>query len=195
MSISLFGFRELGGHNVMFYYALQIFHEADISINIFYSTIIVGVVRVGSTFLSSLFQAKLGRRSVLICSTFIAGLCFLVAGLTLYYPISTLKIIPLIAIICLILMTGIGMGPLPFTLLGELTPPEVKFSATAIVYCLFNFYQFIVVITLPSILRHITLGPMFLMFSAVNFVAVGILYFFLPETKYKTLTELEKLFT
>ncbi|RXG52207.1 Facilitated trehalose transporter Tret1 [Armadillidium vulgare] len=194
LSIAIFGFREFGGNNILFFYAITIFKETDIEVDIFISTIIVSVARVLSTFLSASIQDKFGRRKLLIGTLVISALCLIFSGCVLFFEVKVLKVLPLIGITVFILMTGIGMGPIPFIIIGEIMPSDIKFLGTAIVYSLFNLYQFLIVNVTPSILRQFSVGTIFISFSIFNFIIAGILYFILPETKRKTFSEIESMF-
>lgn len=190
----LFVFREFGGHSVVFYYSLNIFREVSSSIDEFTCTIIIGSIAVGGTVLSSYLQIYFGRRVLLISTLLVSTLCLFLAGIFLHFDLA-FKVVPLICIMVESLMTGIGIGPGAFVLLGELTPAEVSFLNTGIAYSLLNFCVFVVLNVTPTLLRIFEIGPVLLAFSLVNVAAVMVIFFTLPETKGKSLTELQHLFT
>ncbi|RXG69199.1 Facilitated trehalose transporter Tret1 [Armadillidium vulgare] len=190
----IFLLRELGGISTIFHYILLVFQESNLSIDIFTCTIIGGVTRLISNILTSVLQDRVGRRKILIPTTFISAVCLIFTGLVFHFNVEGLKIMCVVAIMIFILTVSMGMGSMPFMLLGEIMPMEVKFVGNSIIIVYFNITLFLVLCTMPSIIRIFGINFLFLLFGSVNFATSVIFYFLLPETNHKTLTQLQNLF-
>ncbi|KAB7494988.1 Facilitated trehalose transporter Tret1 [Armadillidium nasatum] len=190
----IFLLRELGGISTIFHYILLVFQESNLSIDIFTCTIIGGVTRLISNILTSVLQDRVGRRKILIPTTFISAVCLIFTGLVFHFDVESLKIICVVAIMIFILTVSMGMGSMPFMLLGEIMPMEVKFVGNSIIIVYFNITLFLVLCTMPSIIRIFGVNFLFLLFGSVNFATSVIFYFLLPETNRKTLTQLQNIF-
>lgn len=193
--VGIFGLREFGGHTTIFMYPLLIFKESGMkNLDDFWCTIIVGVMTTLGTFMSALFLDRLGRRFILIGTASVSTLSFLVNGLVLLFGGPGVKEIYLVCVFVQALMSATGMFSIPFVLLGELAPPEVKFWTTTITFSCFSFFESIILYVVPIIVKEGSLPVLMLGYFVINAVALLVLYFILPETKRKTMTELGTMF-
>jgi len=95
------------------------------------STIIIGIMAVVSTYASTLVVDKLGRKILLLYSVVAMGICtFLIGGFFYakesHYNISSIGFIPLMSLCIFIILFSIGFGPIPWMLMGEIFPAQIK---------------------------------------------------------------------
>jgi len=95
------------------------------------STIIIGIMAVVSTYVSTLVVDKLGRKILLLYSIVAMGICtFLIGGFfyakEFHYNISLIGFIPLMSLCIFIILFSIGFGPIPWMLMGEIFPAQIK---------------------------------------------------------------------
>lgn len=76
---------------------------------------------------------------------------------------------------------------------GELIPLAVRTLGNGVAVTAYSLFAFIISLTFPSLLRHFSTYTAFWMYSAFSLLGVGIGYW-LPETKGKTLEEIEAFF-
>ncbi|XP_023329395.1 facilitated trehalose transporter Tret1 isoform X2 [Eurytemora carolleeae] len=102
--------------------------------------------------------------------------------------------IPVISCIFICFGYGIGLGPIPFILFGELFPSEVRGIMSSITAFLRSITVFVSIKIFPMFLRYFGIGGSFLTCSLVCFSALGISFFTVPETKGLTSSELENIY-
>lgn len=97
------------------------------------ASIIVGAVQVVATVVSSILVDRAGRRVLLLFSQIVMAVSLLGLGtfftLKQYYgddEVFYLKWVPLASMLVFIIAFSIGIGPLSWTLMGEILPPNVK---------------------------------------------------------------------
>lgn len=190
----VFWCRESSGQSAIFFYTLIIFQKSNTKIDNFLCTVIVGATRFLSTCFSTIIQDRLGRRGMFIGSIIVSGLSLLSGGFVLFWNISALSVVPLVSVLTFTVMVGVGIAPVPFILLGELIPSEVKFLSTTIIIMFYTFFIFFVVIITPVLIDYINIGIVFILFAFSNFINGVVLYFILPESRNKSLTDLENMF-
>ena len=194
---SLIVIRELGGKISVFMYTVFVFLEANVSIDPFLCTVLVGLARLLSTIIGSLVIDKFGRKSLLISTTVICGTSILLAGGVLLsnqnYPGG--KIIPLICVLIFCVFYSAGLGPIPWVLMGELLPTPIRSLGTSLSCICFSSSMFIMTNSFPTMLEFLGLGTCFIIFGAFNLLNGVIAYVFLPETKGCSLLELEMIFS
>jgi len=102
--------------------------------------------------------------------------------------------LPLVSMILYIITYNLGCASLPWTFMGELCPSHVKGFASALVTSTCWFLAFIVTYTFAD-LRNL-IGDHFVFWIFGMFSVAGALFsaFILPETRGKSLDEIQKLF-
>lgn len=95
------------------------------------STVTIGVMAVISTYISTLIVDKLGRKILLLFSIILMGVCtFLIGGFFYFkdsnYNVSSIALIPLMSLCIFIIAFSIGFGPIPWMMIGEIFPAQIK---------------------------------------------------------------------
>lgn len=88
-----------------------------------------------------------------------------------------------------------GEGPVPFTYSAEAYPLYVRSIGMSLATATTWFFNFVLAITWPSLQRAFTPTGAFGWYSAWNLVGFVLVLLFLPETKGKTLEELDQVFS
>lgn len=89
---------------------------------------------------------------------------------------------------------SIGLGPITWVYSSEIFPNRMRAQGSSLAISVNRLVSGIVSMTFLSISKEITFGGMFLVLSGIMGVASLFFYFFLPETKGKSLEEMEVLF-
>lgn len=105
--------------------------ETDSTIKSNTSTIIIGIIAVVSTYISTLVVDYLGRRFLLLVSVIAMGISTLLIGGYFYakdinYDVSFFSFVPLVSLCFFIILFNIGFGPIPWMLIGEIFPAQIK---------------------------------------------------------------------
>ena len=192
----VFILRETGGKISVYLYAVYLFRSAGVEIDPFLCTTLVGVARLISIVICSLVVDKLGRKSLMISCGILCSLFLLLAGgVSIIGPTSDLmRLVPLIAMLSYTFFYSLGVNPVPWILMGELLPLPVKSLSTSICCIVFAISIFVNSNIFPIVMETIGLGSSLLIFSVSNVALAAVVYALVPETKGKSLIELENIF-
>lgn len=197
ISLALMLFQQFSGINAVIFYAQSIFDAAGSTIPPAICTIIVGVVQVVMTVTSAALIEKAGRRLLVLQSCVIMGLCLVTLGFYFHMKetgtmdVSNLSILPLGSVVLFIISFSLGLGPIPWLIMGELFAADVKGVASAIAV-MFNWtLVFIITKTFGMMKESWGSGPTFYFFAL--FMVVGTIFTFIkvPETKGKTNAQIQ----
>jgi len=197
IGIGLAAFQQLTGINTVIYYAPTILEFAGLqtaTVTIF-ATVGIGVVNVLLTVVSILLIDRLGRRPLLlagitgmIVSLGIMGLAFIIPGLT-----SSLG---WLAVICLMLYVGsfaISLGPIFWLMIAEIYPLRIRGRAMSIVTMINWATNLVVAITFLTIIELLGASGTFWLYGVIAVLSLLFVYYRVPETKGKSLEEIERL--
>ena len=137
-----------------------------------------------------------GRRTLLLFTFPMMAWTLLAAGLCLLIPKESAAHLGLVALFIYLFAAfySPGEGPVPFTYSAEVFPlshREVGMS-WAVATCL--FWAAVLSITFPRMLAVMTPTGAFGFYAGLNIIAFCLLFLFLPETKQRTLEELDYIF-
>jgi hypothetical protein len=88
-----------------------------------------------------------------------------------------------------------GEGPVPFTYSAEAYPLYIRSQGMSLATATTWFFNFVLSITWPSLLQSFGSTGAFCWYAAWNIVGFFGVLFFVPETKGKTLEELDMVFS
>jgi len=183
------------------FYCDTIFETAGSDIDPKVSTIIIGAVSVLATLLSSLVVDRLGKRFLLFNSTLFMGISGTILGI--FFTLeerdlldesvrANLGFVPITCLSVFVTVFSLGIGPIPWILSAELFPPEIKSFGTGAATTINWFTGFLVTKFYLDIKDTVGGDVTFYIFSLVAFVATVFTYYYVPETKGKTLEQIQK---
>lgn len=183
--------QQITGINVILYYGAEIFQGAGLkSTHAIYQTVIVGAVNVAFTLVAIWVVDKLGRKPLLLCASAGMGLSLFLVG-ALYTPGKTEGPWVLIFILTYVASFAVAMGPVVWVVLSEIFPTRVRGAAMSVaVVCLWTA-NFLVTQFYPPLMDALG-GKAYHLFGAICVVAFLFVAWFIPETKGKTLEEIER---
>lgn len=153
-------------------------------------------MEVASTLLVTFIADLVGRRILLVVSSAVMSLCTIVIGIYFHlkdnhHDVSSLGWLPLLSLCLFIVVFSIGYGPIPWALMPELLPSEIKGTAGSIA-CVINWLcAFLVTKFFADLVATCGSDVTFWIFAAVS--AVGITFSWnIPETKGKTFEEIQQ---
>ena len=212
--------QQFTGINAVLYYGADIFEQAlgfgqD---DILLQQILLATVNLLFTFIAMYTVDKLGRKPLLIIGGFGMLIGFLMMGFTLYFSdyssvnsagqptiSSSEGIVSLIGILIFIAAFAMSMGPIVWVILSEIFPNKVRSAAMSIAVAAQWLANYFVSQTFPMIVESdvnklkVDGGtwnnslPYFL-FSFFIVIIILFVMKYIPETKGKTLEEMEELF-
>ena len=183
--------QQITGINSVFFYAPMIFEQSGIGTDAsFLQAVLVGLVNLVFTVLAILFIDRLGRRPLLG-----AGLTGIAASmLLLSYGFGTADMNPkliLVGILGFVASFAISLGPVMWVLFSELFPNRVRGLAISFVGLINSAVSFVVQLVFPWELQTLGNSATFLIYAAFAIVGLVLVMRLLPETKGKSLEELE----
>lgn len=199
ISFGLMVFQQMSGINAVIFYTTIIFDEANVDIDPSVATIIVGVMQVIATFVSTMVVDKLGRRILLLLSVSIMGVCTILLGVFFYLSdqnkdnVADLGWLPIVSMCIFIVMFSLGFGPIPWMMIGEIFAPEVKGIAGSAAGSFNWILAFVITKTFTNMRDAMGTSGAFWLFSGFSIVGTVFVFFAIPETKGKTLGEIQKL--
>ncbi|XP_047498447.1 facilitated trehalose transporter Tret1-like [Penaeus chinensis] len=193
--LSIFILRELGGKGPVFYYTVYMFRKAGVQMNAFYCTVFIGIGRLASTCVSACILDVLGRRPLLVATALICAVSEGVAGAFLILEVEGTEWVPLASVIVFVISYGIGLGPIPCAYLGELLPTPVRSLGASLIIFAYSVTLFTISLVFLKEISYLGLGLTLLLYGGANLAIVPLVLLFIPETKGRTLQDLEKAFT
>ncbi|KAI5658997.1 hypothetical protein M9H77_27790 [Catharanthus roseus] len=193
VGVGLMVLQQFGGVNAIAYYASAIFELAGFSGKT--GTLAMVVIQVPMQVMGTLLMDKSGRRPLLMISA--AGTClgcFLVALSFLLQGLEVWKSSPFLAFLGVLIFTGsfsIGVGAIPWIIMSEIFPINVKGVAGSLVTVVNWLGSWIISYSFNFLTQWISSQGTFLMFSIVSGFTVLFVAKLVPETKGRTLEEIQ----
>ncbi len=190
-------FQQVTGINTVIYYAPTIFEIAGFkgAVSALIATSTVGVMNVVMTIVALCLIDRVGRRPLLLWGTSAMVVGLFVLGLDWFFPDNPFKgAVAIASLVVYIAGFAIGLGPIAWLLIAEFYPLKVRGTAmswSVFVNWIFNFG---VALTFLTILQAIGPSFTFWLYAALSVATVLFVFFFIPETKGKTLEEIERSF-
>ncbi|XP_003746110.1 facilitated trehalose transporter Tret1 [Galendromus occidentalis] len=189
------------GINAVVFYTKNIFIQAGVtSIDPGVQTIIVGFVLVVFTVPGALLMDKAGRRPLLLISssaTLFGTILFIV-----FYAIrpatgavpGSIAWMPIAGLSIYVAGFACGLGPVPWLMMGELLPVRARGAGTGIATAFNWFCAFLVTFIFPDVSKSPGPHYAFAFFAVITVLGIAMVIFLVPETKGKSLEEIEALF-
>ncbi|KAK4800572.1 hypothetical protein SAY86_021059 [Trapa natans] len=194
IGVGLMVFQQFGGINGIAFYASQIFASAGPSIEKM-GTIAYACVQVPITFLGAVLMDKSGRRPLIMVSAFGTFLGSFLTGLSFYMKANDLfnEIVPLLTVagvLIYIAAFSIGMGAVPWVIMSEIFPIDIKGVAGSLVVLVNWLGAWAVSYTFNFLMSWSSAGTFFV-YSGISLLTILFVAKVVPETKGKTLEEIQ----
>ncbi|KAJ0676871.1 putative major facilitator, sugar transporter, major facilitator superfamily [Helianthus annuus] len=195
-------FMQASGNDAVIYYTPEVFKAAGIRHRkqLVGVTIIMGLAKTSFVLVSAFYLDKFGRRPLLLLGSI--GMVISLAGLGLgskFLEHSSDKptwaiALCVVAVCADVSFFSIGLGPITWVYTSEIFPMRLRAQGSGLAVSVNRLVSGVVSMTFLTITSKITFGGMFFVLSGVMTVATIFFYFFLPETKGKSLEEMGALF-
>jgi SP family sugar porter-like MFS transporter len=187
-------FQQWCGTNVIFNYAQEIFSAAGYAVgDVLFNIVITGIANVVFTVVALFTVDRLGRRSLMLLGA--GGLCLIYLILGTCYHFHVTGFFMVVLVVAAIACYAMTLGPITWVLLSEIFPDRVRGAAMAV--CAFALWTGCCTLTFsfPSLNAALGSSGTFWIYSTI--CLCGFLFFLrkLPETKGKSLEELEQQLT
>lgn len=187
--------QQLCGSQAVIAYSQSFFEELGTDLGSSESSIILAVVQLVTAAFSSSIVDRLGRRPLLLISTTGSAICTAVIGVYFYLvhleiDMKPYSIVPMVVIMVFIVSYTIGLATVPFAILGEIFPTNVKAVAAAVYTMFASAIGFGVIKLYQVVSDDLGIFYTFWGFSVCSFLFVAFVWFLVPETKGKPLAQI-----
>lgn len=184
--IVFFFVMQFSGVNAVAFYTVTILTDVGSGLDAFLATNIIGIVRVVMSVVACILARWFGRRPLSVISSL--GAAATLAGLGTAGP-GWVPVLLLVLYICFI---SIGLVPLPWIMLGEVFPAALRGFGSGVTSAYGFLMFFAVVKTGPDLIASIGIHRAFFTYGAVALGGAVFLCMYLPETRNKTLHDIEE---
>lgn len=198
LGVFLMVFQQMTGINAIMFYAESIFEQAHFQ-NGDLGSVLVGVVQVFFTAVAAVVMDRAGRKLLLMFSGVSMALSTAAFGVYFYLlnqpePQTQLAWLALLSMGVFITGFALGWGPIPWLLMSEILPVKVRGFAGAVCVLTNWTMAFVVTKTFQDMMSLLTSAGTFWLFSSMCVLNLVFTTFFVPETKGKTLEQIEAIF-
>lgn len=190
-----FAVQQFSGIFVILVYSAQFSIEAGVVIDAFLSAVFIGVIRCATTILVGFASVRLGRKPMTIVSG--VGMLISMVGIVLCAAIhinDNFSWLPAVFLFLFVFFGTFGFLTLPFAMVAEMYPQKSRAFASGITMCLAFLMSFVHVKLFGTVFEYFGNVAVFSFYSFVTLAGVLFGIFILPETRGKTLQEIELYF-
>jgi MFS transporter, SP family, xylose:H+ symportor len=198
VGILLSVFQQFVGINVVLYYAPEIFRNMGAQTDVaLLQTVIVGIINLSFTVLAIMTVDKFGRKPLQMFGALGMAVCMFGLGFSFYF--QALGYGAIVFMLGYVACFAMSWGPVTWVLLSEIYPNKIRSRAMAIAVAAQWISNYLVSWTFPMMDKSSFLNAMFNQgFSYWIYGTMGVLAFIfiwklVPETKGRTLEEMEKI--
>jgi sugar porter (SP) family MFS transporter len=189
-------FQQVTGINTIIYYAPSLLHDAGLgSSSALLANVGIGAVNVGMTIIAIRLLDRTGRRPLLIGGTIGMAIGMFATAFAFIGGDHLTGARAIVAIIGLVVYTGsfaIGLGPVFWLLIAEIYPLRVRGAAMSVASMANWGANFVVTISFLTLLSAIGGTGVFLLFGFLTLIAIAYFWKKVPETKGRSLQEIER---
>ena len=191
IGIVLAVFQQWCGINVIFNYAHEIFSAAGYAVSdVLMNIVVTGITNVIFTFVAIYTVDKWGRRTLMFVGS--AGLAFIyfLLGSGYFGEVSgwPMLLLVVLAIACY----AMSLAPVVWVVLSEIFPVRIRGMAMALSTFFLWVASFLLTYTFPILNEAVGAAGIFWLYGGICLAGFLFIRAKLPETKGKTLEELEK---
>jgi SP family arabinose:H+ symporter-like MFS transporter len=185
-------FSQAVGQNSLFSYAPELFKQAGMSQDTaFLQSIIIGLITFIFTFIAISTIDKTGRKKLLLWGASLLGLDAIALAAAFYWQLPGMYI--LIFLLCFIAIYSATLGPVTWVILSEIFPNRIRGNAMALATLALWITNFFTTASFPVMRVHLGLPFTFGIHAVICFSYFFFIKARIPETKGKSLEEIEHL--
>lgn len=180
------------GINVIFNYAEEVFSAAGYGVSqILFNIVVTGAVNLLFTFVAIGVVDRYGRRVLMLTGS--AGLAIIYTGLGSFYYAHRHGLPMLILVVAAIACYAMSLAPVTWVVISEIFPNQVRGAAVSVAVTALWMASFILTYTFPVLNHALGAALTFWIYAAICVAGFLFIRARLPETKGKTLEDIEHL--
>ena len=183
--------QQVTGINAILYYAPEVFKSAGATTNTaFLNTVGVGAINVAFTFVAIFTVDRLGRKALLMLGVTSMGVFLFLVGSAFQH--GSFGTWVLVCILGYVASFALSMGPVVWVVMSEIFPTRIRGRAMAIATVCLWCACYLVSQTFPMLVDSLGEAKTFYAYGVMCAVTLLFVWRVLPETKGKTLEEIEQ---
>ena len=184
-------FNQLSGINFVLYYAPRIFEQAGIAAaDVLGASIPLGVVNLLFTLLGMYLIDKVGRKQLMYYGSF--GYILSLAGVSWAFFTAAEGNMVVVFVCAFIASHAVGQGAVIWVFISEIFPNSVRDYGMSLGSGTHWVFAAIITLLTPTVLANFSGGTIFAFFSGMMVLQLLFVWGLMPETKNKSLEDLEK---
>lgn len=184
-------FQQWCGINVIFNYAQEIFEAAGYDVSgMMFNIVITGTVNLLFTFVAIRTVDRWGRRPLMLLGSGGLMVTYAILGSCYYFGLKgpIVLAVVLVAIACY----AMTLAPVTWVLLSEIFPNRIRGAAMSLCVSALWIACFALTATFKPINVALGAAGTFWLYGAICLIGFFVLYRFVPETKGKSLEDIER---
>ena len=191
IGVTLAVLQQWSGINVIFNYAEEIYRGAGYGVSdVLFNIVITGAINLVFTLIAMATVDRFGRRVLMLAGCAGIGISHLLLGLA--YSQGMRGPAVLVLTLCAIGCYGMSLAPVVWVLISEIFPNHIRGVAVSIAVSALWIACFILTFTFPVLNRAIGSAGTFWVYAAICFAGLVFVALKVPETKGKTLEQIER---
>jgi len=193
---------QFSGLMVVTCYAVDVIRESGTTIDKYAATVVLGIIRLIFTIIGCVLMRRLGRKPLSYISSIGCGVPMLCLSGYMYANASWVANgeqavatwFPVLSLFLFYACSTIGYMIVPWVMIGEVFPRQIRGMIGGVSTCVGHFSIFIVLQTYPLLQDWVTQPGTFAVYGTVSLLSTWFFFYYCPETKGKTLQEIEESF-
>jgi sugar porter (SP) family MFS transporter len=191
IGVALAILQQWSGINIIFNYAEEIYRGAGYGVSgILFNIVITGTINLVFTLFAFGLVDRLGRRPLMLFGCAGIALSHFVLGLTYRAGIKGLPV--LLITLCTIACYALSLAPVTWVLISEIFPNRVRGIGVSISVSALWSAAFLLTFTFPILNRALGYAGTFWTYAAICLAGLFFVLLCVPETKSKTLEQIER---
>ncbi|MDR8389529.1 sugar porter family MFS transporter [Aliifodinibius sp. S!AR15-10] len=196
IGVGLAVFQQWSGINVIFNYAEEVFTSAGYTItDMLFNIIVTGTINLIFTLVAMQTVDKWGRKKLMLIGA--GGLSVTYLLLAFFYYTQILGIHMLILVVTAIALYAMSLAPVTWVIISEIFPNRIRGAAMSVSVFALWAASLVLTYTFPILNQGLGEGPKgtaftFCVYAGICVLGFILIYAKLPETKGKSLEELEQ---
>ena len=182
--------QQWSGNNTIFYYAQEVFTEAGYRVGeMLFSIVIAGSVMLVFTFVAIRTVDRTGRKRLMLTGCLGMGISEIVLGLLYRFHVTGWPVILLV--LTVVAFYSFTLAPVTWVLISEIFPNRIRGAAVALSTSSLWISSFLLIYLFPFMNRAGITVP-FIVYAGILILGYVVIRAMLPETRGKSLEQIEK---
>lgn len=191
LGITMAVFQQISGANAVFFYAPKIFEKAGMNISDqLFQQILIGCINLIFTLVSMQLVDRIGRKKLMLFGSSFMALWLLVISIFFHFSFFEGYWLTIV-VLAFVATYATTLAPVTWVYISELFPTRIRGISISLATGMLWVACFLLTYLFPILIENLKATQTFLLFAAICFIYFLILLKFAPETKGKTLEEVE----